>query len=78
MTTERRLKKIDNIICSFSPYKLLNINLSLISVCASLYLGGAVAQSVERATPGEEVPSSIQLWPSAPYWLGRCQYNVTG
>ena len=37
--------------------------------------GGAVAQSVERATPGEEVPGSI---PPAPYWLGRCQYNVTG
>ena len=39
---------------------------------------GAVAQSVERATPGEEVTGSIPLWPPAPYWLGRCQYNVTG
>ena len=37
-------------------------------------VGGAVAQSVERSTPGEEVPGSIP----APYWLGRCQYNVTG
>ena len=40
--------------------------------------GGAVAQSVERATPGEVVPCSIPLWPHAPYWLDRCQYNVTG
>ena len=40
--------------------------------------GGAVAQSVERATPGEEVSGSIPLWPPAFYWLGRCQYNVTG
>ena len=37
--------------------------------------GGSVAQSVERSTPGEEVPGSIS---PAPYWLGRCQYNVTG
>ena len=35
-----------------------------------VYVKGA--QFVERAIPGEEV-----LWPSAPYWLGRCQYNVT-
>ena len=35
--------------------------------------GGAVAQSVERVTPGQEVPGLIP----APYWLGRCQYNVT-
>ena len=40
--------------------------------------GGAVAQSVERATPGDEALGSIPLWPPAPYWLGRCQYNVTG
>ena len=30
-----------------------------ISVSTDLYEGGAVAQSVERATPGEEVPGSI-------------------
>ena len=41
-------------------------------------LGGTIAQSVERMTPGEEVGDRIPLWPSAPYWLGRCQYNVTG
>ena len=33
-----------------------------------LVFGGAVAQSVERATPGEEVLGS---------WLGLCQYNAT-
>ena len=36
--------------------------------------GGAVAQSVERATHREEVSGSI---PPARYWLGRCQYNGT-
>ena len=40
--------------------------------------GDAVAQSVERVTPGEEVPGSIHAVAGAPYWLGRCQYNVTG
>ena len=39
---------------------------------------GGLAQLVERATPGEEVSGLTPLWPSAPYWLGRCQYNVTG
>ena len=34
--------------------------------------GGGVAQSEERATPGEEVPGLV------PYLLGRCQYNATG
>ena len=34
-------------------------------------------KSVERATLGEEVLGSIPLWPPAPYWLGRYQYNVT-
>ena len=38
--------------------------------------GGAVAQSVESATPGQEVPGSIPA--VAARWLGRCQYNVTG
>ena len=33
---------------------------------------GAVAQSVERVTPGEEDLGLI------PYWLGRCQLNGTG
>ena len=32
----------------------------------------------ERATPGEGVLGSNPLWPPAPYWLGRCQSNVTG
>ena len=36
------------------------------------YIGGAVAQSLECVTPGKA------LWAPAPYWLGRCQYNVTG
>ena len=36
----------------------------------------AEAQWVERATPGQEVVGSILVL--APYWLGRCQYNVTG
>ena len=40
--------------------------------------GGTVAQSVERMTPGEEIPDSILLWLPAPHWLGQCQYNVTG
>ena len=35
-----------------------------------------VAQSVERATPGEEVPGSIPA--VAARWLGRCQYNLIG
>ena len=32
-----------------------------------------VAQSVERVTPGEEVPGSIPTVAAR-----RCQYNVTG
>ena len=39
--------------------------------------GGRVAQLVEHAVPGEDVPGSIPAVASAPYWLGRCQYNVT-
>ena len=38
---------------------------------------GAVAQSIERATPGEEVLGSI-LAVAARTLLGGCQYNVTG
>ena len=38
-----------------------------------------VAQSVEIATLDEEVVDSIPaVWPPAPNWLGRSQYNVTG
>ena len=33
--------------------------------------GGGLAQSVERATPGEEVLGSILAVAAAPYWLGR-------
>ena len=40
--------------------------------------GGEVAQSVERATLGEEIVCSIPLRAPAPYWLDRCQYKVTG
>ena len=40
--------------------------------------GGAVAQSVEHATPGEEIVGSIPAAAAAPYCLGRCQYNVIG
>ena len=40
--------------------------------------GGAVAQSVERATPGEEVPGLISAVAAPPYLLDRCQYHVTG
>ena len=31
----------------------------LLRLLMNKFLGGAVAQSVERATPGEEVPGSI-------------------
>ena len=41
-------------------------------------IGGTLAQSVKRATLGEEVPVRFPLWPPARHWLGRCQYNVTG
>ena len=41
-------------------------------------LGGAVAHSIELATLGQEIPGRSPLWPPAPYWTGRCQYNVTG
>ena len=37
-----------------------------------------LAQSVERTTPSEEVLGSIPAAAAAPYWLGRCQYDVTG
>ena len=40
--------------------------------------GGGVAQAVERTTPGQEVPGLIPAVAAAPYWLGRCQYNVIG
>ena len=40
-------------------------------------MGGTVAQSVERATPGEEVLGSNPTVAARPLWLGRCQYNVT-
>ena len=40
-----------------------------------------VAQSVERATPGEEVPGSLPAVTTRPLLVGSvsdCQYNVTG
>ena len=44
-------------------------------------LGGTVAQSVERTTPGEEVLCSIPAAAARSILvqlLGRCPYNVTG
>ena len=38
--------------------------------------GGTITQWIERATPGQKIVVSI---PSpVPYWLGRCQYYVSG
>ena len=47
---------------------------------SSRFMGGAVAQSVERATPGEEVPGSIPAVAARSLLAGSCQYNhnVTG
>ena len=46
---------------------------------SSIACGGwGVAQSVERSTPGEEVQGLITAVVACSYWLGRCQYNVTG
>ena len=42
------------------------------------HTGWGGAQSVERWTPGEEVPGSIPAVAARSYWLGRCQCNVTG
>ena len=52
----------------------LFILLSLFLYLSAYLCGGAIAQLVERVTPGEEVLGPFP----APYWLGRCQYNVTG
>ena len=41
-------------------------------------IAGAVAQSVERVTLVKRSWVRFPLWLPAPYWLGRCQYNVTG
>ena len=46
---------------------------TMLSMCCPLWRG-----VVERATPGQEDMGSFALWPHAPYWLGRCEYNVTG
>ena len=40
--------------------------------------GGAVAQWIEWVTSGQEIVGSIPAVAPARYWLGRCQYNVTG
>ena len=53
----------------------LNLYVCLFVVFFLLSIGGAVAQWVECVTPGEEVLGSIPA--PAPYWLIRCQYNVT-
>ena len=58
----------------------LSYNLS-VSYPAVAKIRGAVAQSVECVTHGEEVLGSIPaqgLWQPALYCLGRCQYSVTG
>ena len=59
-------------------------------LCANCLLqeggGKGFAQSVERATPSEEVLGSIPVVAArsllvgsvSPCWLGGCQYNVTG
>ena len=39
--------------------------------------GGVIAQSLELATPGEEVPGSIPAVAALSPLVGRCQYNVT-
>ena len=52
-----------------------HLNLIVTVSCNTIRSGeGAVAQSVERATPGEGVPGSIPVV-AAP---SRCQYNVAG
>ena len=40
--------------------------------------GGALAQSVERATPGEEVPGSIPAVAARSLLVGSVSDNVTG
>ena len=40
------------------------------------YIWVGVAQSVELLVRRSQV--QFPLWPPASYWLGRCQYNVTG
>ena len=42
----------------FSSFSIANFS-ACPSFCLLVCVGGAVAQSVERATPGEEVPGSI-------------------
>ena len=64
-------------------YANLHFDLLTIIVFCAAHLSSSClciwgSKSVERATPGKEVLGSIPLWLPAPYWLGRCQYNVTG
>ena len=39
---------------------------------------GAVAQSSEGTASRQEITGLVPLGITAPYLLGRCQYNVTG
>ena len=62
------------------PTACLCLSYLSVSYPAVAKIRGAVAQSVECVTPGEEVLGSIPaqgLWPPALYCLGRCQYSVT-
>ena len=42
------------------------------------YRGARQLRRSARLLDGEEVMVWSPLWPPAPYWLGRCQHNVTG
>ena len=46
--------------------------------CFFFFLSNGVALWVEHATPGQEFLDLIPAPVFARYWLGRCQYNVTG
>ena len=74
-----RIKPFQNVkmFKCFFPCLCPNLHRSYLSLNLSfLGGGGGVAQSVERATSGEEVLGSIPV--VATHRLGRCQYNVTG
>ena len=61
-------------LSSFSPHFSLTFPLSLfIFSCLSFSLSFFVSLVFLFLSP-----LSSPLWPPAPYWLGWCQYNVTG
>ena len=61
----------------YKNHILLHLNNAVSSTSLPSKGGGAVAQSVERATPVQESQVRSPLWPPAPYWLGWYQFNVT-